>query len=143
MSADRAARSSSSRSMRLMKDLSWSLAKPDLAIGRSEISKAGDPSLSAGSSATRPSEFRHPCLCMNSRIHVRKRGIQDRLEAQRKSLCRLLLGNQVLPYLDQDMRQAAQRAVLIQGVALKRAAIGLVVADGKPCLFEPRHQGFR
>jgi len=41
-------------------------------------------------------------------MHIHKCRIQYGFEAHRKLLCRVIAGDQVLPYFDQHMRQSAQ-----------------------------------
>src|SRR5690348_11903633 len=106
--------------MRLMKDLSWSLAKPDLAM---EVPNFQKPGTLAALIKPRNAPIRRASplpvyIGRTGPLHIVQREIQDRSQAQRKSLCRRLAGNQILPYLNQHMRQPAQRAVLIQSVAL-------------------------
>ncbi len=50
------------------------------------------------------------------------------MQACRPSLDALLIGDQVLPHLDQHMRQPVHRAVPVERVVLQLSRIGLVVA---------------
>src|SRR5215469_13557352 len=107
MSAESAARSSSSRSMRLMKDLSWSLAKPDLAMDGPNFQKPRKLAPTAP-----PAQ----CAKLCAAVHIIERCIKHRLQPGCNGLCLCVGGNQILPHLDQHMRQAAHGAVAPQRV---------------------------
>src|ERR1700761_6849494 len=126
MSAPSAAFSSSSRSMRLMKDFSASLANAVFDMERTGVSRAAETSR-----ALSVPQCGRPCVAVHlflvePRGHVGKRSIEYGLQTNRKSLCLFVRADQVLPHFDQDMRQAAAGAVAPERVAFKRSAIGLI-----------------